>query len=247
MNPTMQCDRHEPYDPQVVLAVGAHPDDIDFGASGSLAVWAEAGARVEYLVITDGSKGTPDRSLTGGELVKIRQAEQLAAADVLGAQKAHFLEYPDGELEVTMGLKKDIARVIRQVRPDTVVLLDPTMVYSEEFGFINHPDHRAAGQATLDAVFPLARDHLSFPDLYTEEKLEPHKVAHVLLMNFTKANTWIDISGTFDTKVTALLKHVSQIPNPDGARDMLRSRAELAAQATDWQYAEAFLRLDPPA
>src|SRR5690606_35386064 len=117
-----------------------------------------------------------------------------------------FLDYQDGELAVTLGLKKDIVRVIRQVRPDTVITLDPCMVYSSQLGLINHPDHRAAGQATLDAVFPLARDHLTFPDLFTEEKLAPHKVAHVLLTSLDKPESLIDISGTIDVKLAALLK-----------------------------------------
>jgi LmbE family N-acetylglucosaminyl deacetylase len=122
--------------------------------------------------------------------------------------------------------------------------MDPTMVYSEQFGYINHPDHRAAGQATLDAVFPLARDHLSFPELLDQAHLEPHKVAHVLLTNFAKQNCWIDITETFDLKLAALLKHASQMPDSERVESMLRTRAEAAGKEAGCQYAEGFVRID---
>jgi len=233
-----------PLNPKVVLAVGAHADDIDFGASGSVAKWAADGAEVHYLVITDGSKGSADPNMTSENLVATRQQEQRAAATTLGAKEVHFLGYEDGMLEVTMPLKKDIVHVIRQVRPDTVVVIDPTIVYSSELGIINHPDHRAAGQATLDAVFPLARDHLSFPDLYTDEKLEPHKVAHVLLINFEKQNFYVDISATFETKVAALKQHSSQISNVERMTEMLQQRASTLGSKTGSRYAEGFVRID---
>jgi LmbE family N-acetylglucosaminyl deacetylase len=246
MQPFMQSDSFEPYQPQRVLAVGAHADDIDFGASGSLALFARAGAHVEYLVITDGSKGSADLTVTSEALVLLRQQEQREAAKTLGAQNVTFLGYEDGCLEVTQALKKDIVRVIRQVRPDTVIVMDPTMVYSSQLGFINHPDHRAAGQATLDAVFPLARDHLSFPELYTDESLEPHKVAHLLLINLEKQNCFIDISETFDLKLSALFKHGSQIPDRDAVTTMLKTRAAHLGEEIGVAYAESFMRIDPP-
>jgi LmbE family N-acetylglucosaminyl deacetylase len=240
----MHCDGFEPYTPQRILAVGAHPDDFDFGASGSLAVWAQAGAHIEYLVLTDGCKGTSDRHLTGEKLTSTRQDEQRAAAQTLGAQNVLFLDYEDGALEITQTLKKDIVRVIRRVQPDTVIVMDPTMVYSERLGFINHPDHRAAGQATLDAVYPLARDHLSFPELLTEEHLEPHKVTHVLLMHLDKQNCFVDISGTLELKLTALGKHASQLSDPDKTFAMLRSRAAELGKQVGFDYAENFVRID---
>lgn len=232
------------YTPQKVLVVGAHADDIDVTAGGTVAAWTQAGAGVEYLVITDGSKGSAEADMDSARLVRLRQAEQQAAAEILGAHKVHFLGYEDGLLEVTMDLKRDIVRVIREVRPDTVVVMDPTMIYSEEYGYINHPDHRAAGQATLDAVFPLARDHLSFPDLLTHDHLEPHKVSHVLLTHFNKQNCWVDISQTFDLKLTAMLKHASQVDNQQQMKDMLRTRAEHAGQQAGCRYAEGFVRID---
>ncbi len=240
----MKSDDFEPYEPQRVLAVGAHPDDIDFGAAGSLAVWAEAGAHIEYLVLTDGSKGSPDRAITSQELTNTRHTEQRAAAQTLNAKDVIFLAYEDGALEVTQALKKDIVRAIRTVRPDTVIVMDPTMVYSAEHGFVNHPDHRAAGQATLDAVFPLARDHLAFPDLYVKEKLEPHKVPHVLLVNFDKQNCFVDISETIELKLAALGKHASQLQDPDATFTMLRARAAAIGAQADFAYAESFVRID---
>jgi len=234
----------QPLEPKVVLAVGAHADDIDFGASGSLAVWAGKGAEVHYMVITDGSKGSTDTEMTAEKLVAMREQEQRDAAMTLGAREVHFLHYEDAMLEVTMDLKRDIVRVIRQVRPDTVVVMDPTMVYSSELGFINHPDHRAAGQATLDAVFPLARDHMSFSDLFLAERLEPHKVDHLLLINLEKQNYYVDITATFDTKVEALKKHVSQIQNPEQIAEMLGQRAAALGSKIGAHYAEGFVRVD---
>lgn len=232
------------YTPSVVLAVGAHADDIDFGASGALASWAAAGAQIHYLVITDGSKGSADHTMTSENLIALREQEQREAAAIVGATAVHFLRYEDGMLEVTMPLKKDIVRVIRQVRPDTIVVMDPSMIYYSELNFINHPDHRAAGQATLDAIFPLARDHLSFPDLYTEEKLEPHKVQHVLLINLEKQNYFVDITTSFQAKIAALQKHSSQVPDVQALTDMLAQRASALGRKTGSQYAEGFIRID---
>lgn len=241
----MKSDIGEPYAPARVLAIGAHADDIDFAASGSIAAWAKTGAHVEYVVITDGSKGSADKTTTSEQLVQTRQSEQLAAAKILGAKNVHFLGYEDGQLEITQALKKDLVHVIRSVQPDTVIVMDPTMVYSSQLGIVNHPDHRAAGQATLDAVFPLARDHLSFPDLYAAG-LEPHKVAHVLLVNFEKQNCFVDISETFDLKLEGLCAHASQIPNTDNVRAMVRGRAEQTGLTAGFALAEGFIRIDVP-
>lgn len=243
MKSLMKSELFEPYEPKVVLAIGAHADDIDFGASGSIAAWAKAGARVEYVVVTDGSKGSADQAMSPDQLVKLRRDEQQAAATLLGANADYFLGYEDGQLAVTMDLKKKLVEIIRTVRPDTVVVLDPTMVYVSEAGFINHPDHRAAGQALLDAVFPLARDHLSFPDLYAKG-LQPHKVAHVLLINLEKQNCFVDVSDTMDLKLEALCKHRSQIPNPKAVRRMLQNRAEALGGQCGLRYAEGFVRID---
>ena len=233
-----------PLNPKVALMVGAHADDIDFSASGTVAKWAKEGAEVHYLVITDGSKGSNDPSVTPEALVATREQEQRAAAQLLGARDVHFLHYEDATLEVTMQLKKDIVRVIRQVRPDTVVVMDPTLVYSSEFGIINHPDHRAAGQATLDAVYPLARDRMTFPDLLQNENLEPHEVSHVLLINRKEPTYYVNVTDVFDLKIAGLLKHVSQVSDPEGMRNMLKSLAAMAGGKAGATYAEGFVRID---
>lgn len=235
---------HAPFTPKVALMVGAHADDIDFGASGSVAKWAKSGTEVHYLVITDGSKGSSDENMTIEQLISTREQEQRDAAATLGAKEVHFLHYEDSMLEVTMPLKKDIVRIIRQIKPDTVVVMDPSIIYSSDMGLINHPDHRAAGQATLDAVFPMARDRLTFPDLLEAEHLEPHKVEHVLLINMRDQNHYVDITDVFETKVAGLLKHKSQIPNPENVRSMLQTWASVVGGKTGHKYAEGFVRID---
>lgn len=240
---------YTPFTPKVALMVGAHADDIDFGASGTVAKWAKQGVEVHYLVVTDGSKGAHNPEVTSEQLVAIREQEQREAAATLGAREVHFLHYEDAMLEVTLPLKKDIVRIIRQIKPDTVVVMDPTVAYSVYNGMalINHPDHRAAAQATLDAVFPLARDRLTFPDLLTEEHLEPHKVEHVLLINMRGEQTYyVDITDVFETKVQGLFKHASQVPDQAAARAMLEQWAATAGAKTGTKYAEGFVRLDIP-
>lgn len=235
----------KPLMPRVVLGIAAHPDDLDFGAGGTLAKYAQAGAAVHYLILTDGSKGSENKSVTSEELTKIRHAEQEAAAEIIGDPHVTFLDYPDGGLEITMELKQAIVKVIRTVKPDVVITLDPATLYSPGRGFINHPDHRAAGQAALDAVFPLARDHLSFPELYAAG-YEPHKVKTVLLTNFDKGNYSIDISAAMPTKLDMLKAHASQISDLDSTKQWVESMASQLGKAHDYDYAESFVRLDVP-
>lgn len=229
--------------PKIVLGIAAHPDDLDFGASGTMASFAKAGAEVHYLILTDGSKGSANHEMLPSELVKIREAEQRAAVDIIGGKSVQFLGYPDGGLEVTLELKKQIAKVIRAIKPDVVITMDPSMLYSAKRGFINHPDHRAAGQATLDAVFPLARDHLSFPELY-DEGYEPHITPTVLLINFDSRNFAVDITETFETKIAALKAHASQVSNLDEVRGWLTAMSSEVGQEYGYNLAEAFVRID---
>jgi LmbE family N-acetylglucosaminyl deacetylase len=239
----MEPNDHTELHPKVVLGVAAHPDDLDFGASGTLAKFADGGAAVHYLLLTDGGKGSADPKITTPELIKIRQEEQKAAVTAIGGAGVQFLAYPDGGLEVTMELKKEIVKVIRTLKPDVVVTMDPSVLYSAERGFINHPDHRAAGQATLDAVFPLARDHLSFPELY-KEGYEPHKVATLLLINFEKQNFSVDISKTMDKKIAALAAHASQVGNIKEVEGWMRTMAAKAGALSGCEYAETFTRIN---
>ncbi len=231
--------------PKVVLGVAAHPDDLEFGISGTIATWVKEGAKAYYLILTNGNKGSDDRSKTPEELTATRRAEQEAAAKILGVEKVFFCNYDDGTLEPTPEVKRDVVRIIRQVKPGVVFCNDPTVVYSAS-GMINHTDHRAAGMATIDAVYPLARDHLSFPELYKDEHLEPHKVKTILLNNFDKQNYAVDISDEIETKIKALAAHASQIPDMESRGEMVRQWAARAGRLHGCAYAEGFLRLDIP-
>jgi LmbE family N-acetylglucosaminyl deacetylase len=182
--------------------------------------------------------------MTHEQLARTRADEQREAAGVVGAKDVFILDHKDGALEVTQRLKRDIVRVIRQVQPDTVVAFDPSFLFSSELGVFNHTDHRAAGQATLDAVFPLARDHLTFPELLKDEQLEPHKVEHVLLSNFEHQEYYVDISDYFETKMQAITAHKSQFADPEMMREHLAKQAEALAVKTGSRYAEGFIRLD---
>lgn len=229
--------------PKVVLGIAAHPDDLDFGAAGTMAAFAEDGAAVHYLILTDGSKGSDKPNVTSAELIKIREGEQRAAVKAVGGKDVQFLGYPDGELEVTMQLKKDIVKVIRTIKPDVVITMDPSMLYSAKRGFINHPDHRAAGQATLDAVFPLARDHLTFPELYANG-YKPHKTPTVLLTNFENGNFTVDITRTFNKKIAALRAHTSQVSNVDELQKWLRQMSRAVGEKSGYELGESFMRID---
>lgn len=234
---------------KIILAVGAHPDDIDIGCSGSVAKWIKQGADAYYLVLTDGSKGSEDAKISNAALTKIRRAEQQSAADLLGVKKVFFLDFVDGELENTPKLRKEIVKVIRQIKPTTVMCFDPTLVYDEGRQFINHPDHRVAGQATLDAVFPYARNIRSFPDLLSEG-LQPHVVEEVLLVNFSKHNFFVDIKNTIDLKIKAIACHKSQFLDIEKFVIRIKQMSALIGKKSKpkTKFAEAFFRitLRPP-
>lgn len=231
------------WQPKRLLAVAAHPDDLEYGIAGSVAKWVQAGAQVTYLILTNGNKGASDRQVDPSQLTARRRREQRQAADILGVNNLLFADFEDGELQNSKAVQREIVRAIRQYRPDTVITMDPTMVYSVPHGFINHPDHRAAGQATLDAVFPLARDHLSFVELLQEEKLEPHKVSTVLLINFGRRNFYVDISSTLEHKLKALAAHASQIADPTTTRRLVVAMAKEAGREANCTHAEAFLKI----
>lgn len=196
---------------KIVLGVAAHPDDLDFGASGTIAKWIKEGATVYYLICTDGSKGSDDPDMTFAKLIKIRRQEQIEAGKVLGLKDAYFLDHKDAEvMHHDINLKRDIVRYIRQLKPDIVVTIDPTLMYSTSMNFINHTDHRAVGLAAMDAVFPLARDRLTFLE-HEKEGLRPHKVKKIFFINFDSFSTVIDITQTMEIKLKALKMHKSQV------------------------------------
>lgn len=239
----MQQQTFLPLQPKIVLGIAAHPDDLDFGAGGTLAHFARQGADVHYLQLTDGGKGTADPNLTPAQLAEIRKKEQEAACTCIGGCGVHYLEYSDGTLQPTQEVKEHIVRVIRTIKPDVVITTDPTFVYDEQYGIINHTDHRAAGEAALDAVYPLARDHLAFPHLY-ESGLKPHKVKTVLLTKFSAHNYYIDITATFETKMEAVRAHDSQVGDYEAMRQMFTDMARAAGKQAGTKYAEGFVRLD---
>lgn len=232
-----------PLTPKVALGVAAHPDDLDFGAAGTLARWATEGTKVYYLILTDGSKGSSDPAMTGTRLTAIRKAEQQAAMERLGGAGVEFLDYPDAHLEVSMDLKRDIVRVIRARKPDVVITMDPTTVYAADRGFINHPDHRAAGQATLDAVFPLARDHMTFPELHTAGH-PAHITPTVLLINFEDPNYFSDVSNFVDQKLAVMAAHASQGFAGDTVQNRAKELMSKMGGQAGYAYAEAFVRID---
>lgn len=192
-----------------VLVIVAHHDDIEFGVGGSVARWVRAGARVSYVIVTDGGAGSNNPTHTRAWLVAEREREQRAAAAALGVQDVRFLGYPDGILQPTLELRKALTRILREVKPYRVVCQDPTTVYVED-SYINHPDHRAAGEAATYAVFPSSETRPIFPELL-EEGLEPHKVSELYVTLTTKPMHYVDISDVMADKLAALREHVTQI------------------------------------
>jgi LmbE family N-acetylglucosaminyl deacetylase len=227
-----------------VLSITAHPDDVDFGAAGTVARWTEAGIEVTYCVVTDGDAGGFDENFPRDEMPALRRAEQVAAAKCVGVQDVRFLGYPDGRVEATLELRRDLARVIRQVRPDRVLCPSPERNYVRPG--ISHPDHRAVGSAALDAVYPDARNPFAFPELREQEALPAWTVREVWIAGGTP-NHYMDVTETFPRKVAALRAHESQTSRLDDLSGLLRTRlARVAAQAglPDGRLAEGFQVLD---
>lgn len=220
-----------------VLVVTPHPDDAEYGVAGTIARWTNEGRTVVYVVCTNGDKGTSDREVKPESLIKIREKEQIAAANLLGVKEVIFLGYQDQGLEETPQFRKDIVKQIRRFRPETVVTVDPYRLY------IWHRDHRITGRVTLDAVFPYARDHLSYPDLL-EEGFEPHKVKEVLLWASENINHRLDITDTFSLKLNALREHKSQVGHIPRQKleGYLRGRAIQLSEGESFQLAEGFHR-----
>jgi LmbE family N-acetylglucosaminyl deacetylase len=191
------------------MVVVAHPDDAEFMVAGTVAKWAAQGCVVTYVIITKGDKGSDDPSMTSERLTTIREAEQRAAGAVLGVRNYEFMGYPDGYLEHTLGLRRDVARLIRKHRPFVLLTFDPTNRFFSD-NYVNHPDHRVAGDVALDATFPTARDRLTFPELLMDG-YEPWKVRQVWLSGAAEPNVWIDISDTIGKNKEALRQHPSQL------------------------------------
>lgn len=224
-----------------VLVVAAHPDDIEFGAAGSIAQWTEAGIEVVYCIVTDGAAGSNDPNTDYVKLIETRREEQMKAAECLGVHDVRFLGYSDGTLMPTLELRRDITRLIRELRPQRMVIMDPTAVLIQEgeFSYINHPDHRAASEAALYAFFPSAESRPIFPELL-DEGLEPYHVNELWLMMSDKPNMYVDITSMEERKLAALLCHASQL-NEESVK-WVRQMDEMTGQRSGagYKYAEEF-------
>ena len=225
--------------PAQVMVVTPHPDDAEFGVAGTVARWVSEGREVIYVVCTNGDKGTDDPNIKPEDLAEIREEEQRAAAGLLGVREVIFLRHLDQGLEDTPEFRKELVRLIRMYQPETVVTADPYRRY------VWHRDHRITGQVVLDAVFPYARDRLSYPDLL-EENIQPHRVREVLLWASEDVNYRSDITSTFDLKLAALRCHKSQVERfpPKGLEEWLRQRNREMAENENFQLAEAFHRVE---
>jgi LmbE family N-acetylglucosaminyl deacetylase len=222
---------------KIAMVVAAHPDDGDFGAAGYCAILADQYWEVHYLVCTNGAKGTADRTMARERLIEIRREEQREACRRIGVREVHFLDNEDGELVYDRRLLDQIVRHIRRIRPHTVLTHDTDQIVRDSF--INHPDHRATGTATLDAVYPTARDHLNFPE-HLEEGLEPHKVREILLWSTNHPNFEVDIGEVVERKIFALSAHVSQVGGQEDFATFARDRWK----ADDGRYVERFRRIE---
>jgi len=228
-----------------ILVVTAHPDDVDFGAAGSVATWTDSGIEVSYCICTDGDAGGADTGIERREIPRIRREEQTKAAAIVGVTDLHWLAFPDGALECNLALRKAITRVIRTVRPDRVVCQSPDRLLSRIYA--SHPDHLAAGAATISAVYPDSRNAWSFPELLDDEGLAPHTVPELWLMARENPDQFVDTTAAIDRKIEALLCHRSQMPEPERMPEMIRGWgrmiAERAGFGTD-RTAEGFERVD---
>jgi len=219
------------------MVIVAHPDDPEFYCGGTIARWVREGVEIYYLILTNGNKGSSDPTMTSERLADLRRAEQRAAAQILGVKGVVFLDEPDGELQPSLQLRRQVVREIRRYRPDIIACPDPAAFYFDS-GYINHPDHRIAGVVALEAVFPAARNRMYHPELL-EEGFEPHAVHEIYLVGSVQPNRWVDISDTIDLKIEAIKAHASQIGDPE-VLERVRQRALDIDQYGRQVYREAF-------
>ena len=224
-----------------VTVITAHPDDSEFGAGGTIAKLVKDGCEITYVIATNGNKGSGDRTMTPERLATIRAEEQRHAARTLGVARVEILGYPDGELEDTRDLRRDITRAIRRWRPDLVVTMNPHRTYNL---YASHRDHRTIAGVVLDCVYPLARDHMSFPELMPE--FEPHKVREVHLMQWENPHIVVDITDVMDLKLKAIACHVSQVGDFTGVEERVRQRSVELGKDKGYAYAESFDRIVMP-
>ncbi len=231
-----------------ILVITAHPDDVDYGAAGTIAAWTDAGATVTYCIVTPGDSGGFDPAVPRDQIPGIRRAEQIAAAKEVGVTDVRFLDYRDGSVQVTPELRRDLSRVIRQLRPDRVLTHSPERNWAAIGA--SHPDHLTVGEAATCAVYPDARNPFAYPELLADEGLADHIVHELWLMGGPRPNHFPDITATYDRKVAALRRHVSQMTDPSGdppprLAERLRDNAKRAG-LPEGSLAEAFqlVRID---
>jgi LmbE family N-acetylglucosaminyl deacetylase len=227
--------------PQSAMVIVAHPDDAEFTVAGTVAKWTQAGCKVVYVLCTSGNAGTHEPGMTREKIAAIREEEQRAACQVLGVKDVVFLRHDDGTLQPTLELRRDLVRLIRYFKPEAVITEDPTALFYGD-DYINHPDHRAAGQAAIDAVAPAA----AMPLLWPEEG-EPHRVRQMYVGGSDKPNVWIDLSDTLEIKIEALRRHKSQMGEWDPS-EMIRKWAAETGKQKGLAWAESFRRIifEPP-
>lgn len=234
--------------PASAMTIFAHPDDAEFGCGGTLATWARQGTDITMVIITDGSKGSDDRAIPDAQLVQLRTAEQDSAACALGVARVVRLGYEDGVLEPTIALRRDIARAIRQHKPEVVITGDPDSRLGGD-SYINHPDHRAAAEAALYGIFPAAGNHRFYPDLLAEG-LEAHKVTTVLIMaEESESACFVDVTAAMGAKIGALAQHQSQFDIKD-VEEFVRTWTAETGKKVGVEFAESYRRITlerPPA
>lgn len=226
------------YIPKRVMAIAAHPDDIEFGSVGTIARWVKAGATAAYVLVTSGDVGIAEAGMTKAKAAEIREAETIAAAKIIGVDDVTFLREPDGMVVNTLELRKQLVRQIRRFRPEVIIAMDPTVMYTA-MGGINHPDHRAVGEATMDAIFPACSQPNLFQEL-EEEGFFACRVRKVYVSSRGEGDTYVDISSTIDLKIAALQAHVSQVGAMEGLEERIRSFAARNGIGKEMAYAEVF-------
>lgn len=228
-----------------ILVITAHPDDVDFGAGGTVATWVAEGNDVEYCLVTDGQAGGSDNTVTREEVAALRRREQTAAANMLGVTKLHWLGFPDGAVVADLNLRREISAVIRKVKPDRVLTQSSERNYNRIYA--SHPDHLATGEAALCAVYPDARNEFAFPELLSERGLEPHVVPETWIMAGPNPKHFVDTTDMLDKKIAALLCHASQHTDSEGLPERMRGWGQMIAEAgglPKGRAAEAFLVVD---
>ena len=219
--------------PESAMVIVAHPDDAEFTTAGTVAAWTKAGCQVIYIVCTDGNAGSEEPGMTREKLAEIRRTEQRAACAVLGVSEVVFLGYDDGQLQPTLDLRRDLARVIRQYNPEVVIVWDPTMLFVGD-AYVNHPDHRAAAQAGLDAAALASAMPLLWPEVGA-----PHRVRQLYVFGIDEPNTWVDITESIEQKIAALKQHASQMGDWDPT-EMVKERSAETGKEKGLAHAESY-------